>query len=303
MKSGKYFFLRIVIRITTQVFFLMLLFVLPAGLRAETMIYTTRAPESSTDTRFSFNNELLKLALEKTKSEYGDYSIAFAPPMNSARALAELKKNTYPNFVLLTTFHNSFIDDGLDYTRIPVDMGVTGYRICFVSPEAKTAVANVKTLDELKKFSIGQGAGWIDSEILRYNNFAEVVDVALFESLFRMVAVSRVDLFCRGINELEPELKAHPDLKDLDYDRTFAISYPLPRFGIFNKKNCKALDRMTKGLLLAYQDGSFQKLWTTHYDKALAFADLKHRKIFYLKTPNIDLIDFDYQMYYFDPTK
>lgn len=166
--------------ITTQLFVLVPLLVLSGDLRAEAMVYTTRAPESSTDTRFSFNNELLKLALENTTSEYGDYSIAFAPPMNSARALAELKNNTYPNFVLLTTFQNSFIDDGLDYTRIPVDMGITGYRICFVSPEAKTAVANVKTLDELRKFSIGQGAGWIDSDILRYNTFSEVVDVPLY---------------------------------------------------------------------------------------------------------------------------
>lgn len=265
-------------------------------------VFTYIGAESAADVRENYNVAVLKLALEKTRAEYGNYRLVAAPNMNTARALEEARRDTYANLMVLTTFQNELLDSGLDYTRFPVDMGVTGYRICFVSPAAKQAVSQAKTLDEIRRFSIGQGVGWGDVDILRHNQF-KVVVVPYYEELFRSVAMSRFDLFCRGINELEAELSARSKLVGLDYDRTLALSYLLPRFFFSCQKNQAALERLTKGLRLAHNDGSLRKVWRTHYQRAVNFADLKHRKIFRLETPNIDRIDFDYKKYHFDPFK
>lgn len=265
-------------------------------------IVTLTAPESSNDPRTAYNVQLVQLALEKTRARLGDFEIRISPPMNTARAIEEARAGALPNLIVMTTFENRLLDDGFDYVRFPVDFGVTGYRICFVSPEARDAVSQASTLDALRKFSIGQGRGWADVGILRHNGF-RVEEVGGYEALFGMVASSRFDLFCRGINELEPELKAHAHIRNLDYDRSFALAYVLPRFFFSNKKNDRILRRITEGLQAAWLDGSARKLWLAQYRDALTFAQLGARRIFALETPDIDRIDFDYRKFYFNPTK
>lgn len=264
---------------------------------------TLTSPQTGLDPRTSYNGLVLALALDKTRAEYGDYRLEITPFMNTARAIQETRKGRFPNQILMTSFQNRLLAEGLDYARFPVDYGVTGYRICFVSPQASAAVGKAGNLGELRKFTIGQGTGWADSEILRFNGFT-VYEAGQQESLFLMVAAGRFDLFCRGINELEPELNRYKqDIGALEYDRSMALSYPLPRFFFASKHNRALLERITRGLQIAHQDGSLRKLWLAQFGSALRFANLKQRRIFELKTPNIDLIDFDYRKYYFDPTR
>jgi len=265
-------------------------------------VVTLTAPESSNDPRTAYNVQLVQLALEKTRARSGDFEIRISPPMNTARAIEEARVGSLPNLIVMTTFENHLLDDGLDYARFPVDFGVTGYRICFVSPDARDPVSRATGLDALRKFTVGQGRGWADVGILRYNGF-KVDEVGRYEALFGMVASSRFDLFCRGINELEPELKAHAHIRNLDYDRSFALAYVLPRFFFSSKKNVKILRRISEGLQAAWLDGSARRLWLAQYRDALNFAQLGTRRIFALETPGIDRIDFDYRKYYFDPTK
>jgi len=209
-------------------------------------VVTLTAPESSNDPRTAYNVQLVQLALERTRARSGDFEIRISPPMNTARAIEEVRVGSLPNLIVMTTFENRLLDDGLDYARFPVDFGVTGYRICFVSPDARDAVSHATSLDALRKFTIGQGRGWADVGILRHNGF-KVDEVGGYEALFGMVASSRFDLFCRGINELEPELKAHAHIRSLDYDRSSALAYVLPRFFFSSKKNAYILRRISEG--------------------------------------------------------
>lgn len=266
---------------------------------AEKLIVTLTAPESKSDPRQAYNFKLIKLALDAT-ARGEDYDIQLSQPMNTARALVELSRNSLPNLLVMTTFNNDFLDKGIDYVRIPVDFGVTGYRICFVSPSARNAFSQIGTLDELKAFNIGQGVGWADVSILRHNGL-KVTEVASYESLFNMVAANRIDLFCRGINELAPEFKKHQSIQNLDYDTHIVLAYALPRFFFSNKNNSEALRRIEAGMQIAYKNGSMKKLWLEEFREALVFANLPKRKILYLSTPNIDRIDFDYTQYYLNP--
>lgn len=281
---------------------LTLLFCLLGSTTLQAEIFTLTAAESGSDPRTSYNLKLVTLALEKTRAEYGDYEIRTSAPMNTARALAEARAGNLTNLLVMTTFQNALLDQGLDYARFPVDFGVTGYRVCFVSPAAHDAIARLESFEDLRKYTIAQGLGWADVNILRHNRLT-VQEVGSYESLFGMVAASRVDLFCRGINELEPELKSHEGQLNLLVDSSFALAYPLPRFFFSSARNGPALQRITRGMQRAYKDGSLRKLWLAEFRSALEFARLDQRRIFHLQNPDIGRIDFDYQKYYFDPKK
>ena len=102
------------------------------------------------------------------------------------------------------------------------------------------------TLTELKQFSIGQGLGWLDTQILRHNGF-KVIEGTSYEGLFKMVARSRVDLFGRGANEILSEYQARANDLQLIADTSIILYYPFPRFFFTSKKNLKAIQRVRAG--------------------------------------------------------
>lgn len=266
-------------------------------LQAE-MVISFRDAESQKDRRHEYNLALLRLALEKTRDEYGDYRLQPTPAMNIARSVQALKKNEYPNLVVELSYEDSYANTSLTYIPFPVDLGVVGYRVCFTAPSLPDPLPTDK--QRLQGYTIGQGYGWADVEILRHNGF-RVMEVGNYESLFKMVAAGRFDLLCRGVNELYLEYEAHSTIPGLRYDSTLAIYYPLPRFFFIHKSNHQAQERIHKGLLRAYRDGSLQRLWQNEYQSSIDQADLAHRSIITLDNPLIRTLSNDYQRYLYNP--
>lgn len=268
-----------------------------------TLEVTVRGPEGPGDTRYDYDTGVLRLALEKTRARYGNYRIVTAPPMNFSRAIASASTDTYPNFFIKLSYEARYADAlNLDYVRFPVDLGIVGYRECFTHPDLKAELAKATSLDALRRFTIGQGRDWADVSILRGNGF-NVVEVDQYESLFRMVAARRFDLFCRGTNELLDEYNAHQDLPGLSYDETFSIAYPLPRFFYTHKRNAAAIARVQEGIRLAHKDGSLQILWREKYGDSVDLVRLDKRRVFWIENPLLKDVDFDYRQYFFDPLK
>jgi hypothetical protein len=268
---------------------------------AETTVFTQRVGESETDVRYHYDNAVLKLALEKTKEKYGPYRLQASPPMTFPRAIFAASKNEYANFFIKLSYEEILVTQkSMVFAKFPVDLGIVGYRICFTHSETKAKLAEIKSLEDLKKFSMGQGTGWADVEILRYNNF-NVITAANYESLFKMTAAKRFDLFCRGTNELLEEYEAHRDIPGLSYDESFSLAYPLPRFFFTHKDNDKAAKRIEEGLLIAYRDGSLQQLWKTNYEKSINFVQLEKRRIFWIENPLLKNLDFNYRQYFYAP--
>lgn len=267
------------------------------------MVISHRLAETSSDKREAYNIALLHLAMEKTKDKYGPYRMQGIPQMNTPRSLYAASLNIYPNLVLEISYDESHVKKGdLTYVDFPVDLGVVGIRVCFVNQALKADVSKVKTLEELKKYTIGQGVGWADTTVLRANGF-KVIEVATYEGLFKMVSAGRVDLFCRGVNEIFDEYNTFKYLPGLAVDESFVIVYPLPRFYFISSRNQLAKERIEEGLQIAYRDGSLMQLWSAHYASSLAFAHLKERRIFHLQNPLISKLPKDYEQYFYDPFK
>lgn len=268
----------------------------------EVPVFTYRAPESDKDLRYEYDTNLLRLALETTVESDGPYRLVSSPRMNYARAHSYLQSNKLANLILKLSYDPFFAEKGFDFVNFPVDLGIVGYRICFAHPETVEQLLEVDSIEELRKFTHGQGAGWADVAVLRYNNF-DVSVVPEYESLFKMVAARRFDLFCRGANELHGELSMHQNIQNLSFDKSMIIFYPFPRFFYSNAANTKALDRIERGLLKSYKNGSMQKLWLEHYGHSIEFVGLDKRKIFTLKNPLIEGLKDDYKKYFYSPNK
>jgi len=255
---------------------------------------------SEEDQRHLYEKELIVLALEKTRAEYGDYQLQPAPPMTHARGIESMRRNILPNFIRTFGFDPTLSErDGFAYVKFPIHRGITGFRTCFIPEGAKQKVANINSVEELKTFSYGMGLGWTDSEILRYNGFYNIEEVANYTSLFKMTSLGRIDFFCRGTNEILNEYNAYKDMPGLAHDKSFAIHYPIPLLLYAHKENKPTLDRIEKGLLIAVADGTLNALWSKYYMKSIDFADLSQRKIYYLESPFIETIGFDFEKFYF----
>lgn len=265
---------------------------------AEPMLITYRAPESHTDKRYDYDNQLLKLALDKTIEEYGPYKLQASKSMNYARAIRVAEQNILPNFFIKLSYEQQHSEQ-MNYVPFPVDLGIVGNRVCFVSPDAKEPLSTVTQLSELRSFVHGQGRGWADVDILKFNGF-KVKEINTYDSLFSMITYNRFDLFCRGVNELLNEFESHKSMQNLFYDTNILIRYPLPRFFYSHESNKKALKRIEKGLLIAYQDGSLKQLWSEQYGQSISFAKLNKRRIFELKNPFLDNLSFDYKKFFYD---
>jgi hypothetical protein len=281
-----------------------LIFLLAANLLQANQVIHYMPTEDSEDNRLVYILDLLSLALQKngaTKQE-----IQFKPlptPVSFARALHEMKRDTYKNYFTPGGANIEVLGtENLISVDFPLDHGLLSYRICFVSPKSKDKISQVSSLDELRKFTIAQGTNWPDLVILKNNGF-QVVEVPVYTSLFKMVASNRIDLVCRGINELRQEYNAFKHYGDLFYDESFVLIYKMPYKLYFNQSSAELVKQIESGLSKAHKDGSLKKLFQQHYGPDLEFAQLKKRKRFYLNSGYEDSFSDIYKSYLYDPFK
>lgn len=286
--------------VALPLYYLFALCLLVSQAHAE-FIVSHRSPETEGDLRQHYNNELLTLALEKTKAKYGAYKFQAIPAMTTPRLLSAATSNMYQNLIFELTYEDKFTAKGdLTYINFPIDLGIVSYRVCFVNPAIKEDLKQITAIEHLKKYTIGQGIGWSDVEILRANGF-HVNEFSNYGNIFKMVAAGRIDLFLRGANELRSEYNTFKATMNLTYDESFVIFYPLPRFFYIAAENELAKQRIEEGLKIAYHDGSLKKLWRKEYGESIEFAKLKQRKVFPLNNPLIKNLNTDYQKYLYNP--
>ena len=265
-----------------------------------TAVFYYQSKKSDTDPRFQYYYELLKLSLEKTKEKYGPYQLKILPFQANNKRLKKLSLDgKFENFIFKYSVSQELMNQ-FEYASFPIDRGIVGYRVAFLSKKTKEKLNTVQSINDLKKFPILQGLGWLDTKILKANHF-EVITGSDYKGLFSMVAKDYGELFFRGANELYQEWKLHKNIKNLTYDERIVLYYPLPRFFFTNKANKKAIKRIEEGLILAAKDGSFVDLWNEYYFDSINFVNLYKRKIFKIENPFLKGIDKEYEKYIYLP--
>ncbi len=90
-----------------MIWFSLLVLLLTLSAQAATpTLFTHMSPESERDPRVTYDRELLRLALEKTRASHGDFQLRAAPPMTLARMWISLRFNHYPNLFAMDSYRS-----------------------------------------------------------------------------------------------------------------------------------------------------------------------------------------------------
>ena len=187
-------------------------------------------PEAPGDTRYDHYWQLLAQALTITEPDFGPFALREARlPMTEARALGELEAGRGTITVLV---HGNVADyeQRLLPIRFPLDKGLLGYRVFLIRAELQPKLDLVGGLDDLRRYSIGQGRDWGDVTILREAGLM-VLEGTSYEGLFSMLASGRFQLFSRSVVEVGEELaREKPRHPQIAIERHLMLFYPLTRY-------------------------------------------------------------------------
>ncbi|GAC22041.1 hypothetical protein [Paraglaciecola arctica] len=264
---------------------------------AKSNLFTYKGPESKEDQRFIYMQKVLELALNKTKSEYGDFELqATTEGINQGRLLLQMDKNVYSNYFFRVSVTDELLEN-YHVIKFPIDRGISGYRVAFTNSQRKKNYCLIKNKEGISKAIIAQGIGWLDTDILKHNGL-NVYAIANYKSIFEMLSLDRVDLFFRGINEIKAEYEIERvTYPNLVIEPCIALYYPLPRFFVTDKQNINNANRIEKGLKIAFEDGSFIMLWEEYFRDSIELVNLQSRTLIKLDNPYIQNLDSNFEKY------
>jgi ABC-type amino acid transport substrate-binding protein len=268
-------------------FLLALLLVFSAAAsRAQVMTYIYHAPESSLDVRYLYHWEILRTALERTTPKWGPYRMVSSGVMTERRQAYELKNATGKLTVMYLSTTPDF-EQHLIPIRIPVDKNLGAYCVFLIRRDDQPRFANVRTIDDLRRFSYGLGLGWIDVDILKTNGF-RVVTGSSYDGLFEMLVIKRFEVFLRGATEVLDEYgRRKKSLPEMVIEDSIILYYPLPMYFWFPKtdEGRRLAARAEEGMRMMIADGTYDRIFDTYQRQKIERLRLKERKIFKIPNP------------------
>lgn len=242
------------------------------------------AGEVQNETRFNDVIEILCTALEKTRLRYGDYEcLPDAQIMPKKRVLQELEKTEH-NINVTWNPTSIELEQRFATIRFPLRKGLLGYRVLLINKENQPKFDQIKTPEDLKKVSLGQGVDWNDNAI--YENYGIRVIQGKYSQLFKMLTANRFDGFPRGIGEILTEYEKNKERNpELSIEKNLLIYYPFPYYFFFNKQDTAIRDRVETGLRIMQKDGSFDAIFNKYHQDAIEKLNLKGRNVIRLSNP------------------
>jgi len=229
----------------------------PYSLAAEKLRVIVPPDENPQLEHIQYFYKLLDLVLAKTVATDGDYEIIIYPEIiNYERYLQGVKTGLMD---VIWTNTDKIREVELLPIHIPILKDLNSYRVFFIRKEDQAIFDKIKTLNDLRLLTCGQGSNWPDTTILRNNDF-QVVTAVRQDSLLKMLASKRFDFYPRGLYEIWREEAANTD-KNIVVEKSLMIYYNSPIYFFVTKKNKVLADRIERGLKIAISDGSFDQLF------------------------------------------
>ena len=234
---------------------------------------------------FAYHFELLDAALQRSVSRYGPYrEEPYLETMSAGRDQIEGPRGELIN-LLVANVGIAALDDGMIHVPVPLDRGLLGTRISFIRHDMQAQLGQVKTLEDLRRVSLGQGEGWGDVKILEHNGLT-VETAPDYLSLLEMLEHGRFALFPRGATEVIAEFQTYRDKHpDLAIDQHLVIRYPNPQYFYVAKNAPRLAERIEFGLKAMLADGSFDAIYNKHFAAALAELKIDQRTVIEIENP------------------
>jgi hypothetical protein len=252
--------------------------VMALAAQAQTVIKVNEA----TDGNGRYAMQMVNLALGKIDTKYTLQTDSST--VTQARNIDDVATGRSD---LLWAATNQEMEDKLLPIRIPLYKGLLGHRIFIINPASQAKFDQVKTFEDLKRFTFGQGTTWADSDILASNGL-NVVRANKYQSLFYMVDGGRFDAFPRGVQEPWQELATNANLP-LAVEKRIMLVYRMPFYLFTGKQNRKLAEDLELGFNRAIADGSFDRIFYNDpmVKDVLEKANLEQRLVFPLNNPTL----------------
>lgn len=222
---------------------------------------------------------LLRMALERSGH---DYTLEASPVMmRQNRALAELQNGRVID--IAWTMASQERESMLLPIRIPLDMGLIGWRLLLVRERDVARFGAIRSAAQLQKLDALQGHDWPDTEILRANQY-RVQTASDYAGMFRMLQSGRVDYFPRAVFEVWNEAVSFAD-HGLVVAPGVALHYPSAFYFFVHRDNTALAVALQRGLDSMRAEGSFARLFIDYYGDMVARSALDKRRIFELRNP------------------
>lgn len=220
---------------------------------------------------------LLRLGLDKSDTPYAIQE--WTVPLTKSRALAEVARGEHLDVTWAVTTRKR--EQAMLAVRVPLDKGLSGWRIPLVHPQHKDRFRDVRTLADLRALSAGQGFDWADNGIFRANGLPVVTGDNL-PSLVRMLGLKRFDYIARSPAELLAERER---LSTLAVDEHVILYYPSAVYFFVRRDNVQLAHALEKGLMKAVDDGSLDRMFHAAADQSLRQAHIGARTAIALVNP------------------
>lgn len=235
-------------------------------------------PEFEGDHRYDYALKLLQLALAKSGTEYRIQPAENV--MNQERQVLELEAGRSLDIAPIPSSADR--EARLLPVYIPINKGLLGWRLGLIRNGDKARIADVNTLDDLKRLRIAQGQEWPDTQILRANGI-DVITAPKYDGLFKMLAGKRFDYFPRSMMEIWEEQAQNADT--LEVEPRLALHYFYDAYFMVNRKNTRFARDIQLGLEKAIADGSFDRLFQQYFGEWLRKSRLETRTVIELRNP------------------
>jgi len=226
--------------------------------------------------------DLLKLILDHTVEQYGDYQLESSIKMTHARVSRAVQSGLINVF---SNAANSQLEQEALSIQIPINQGLLGIRVCLIRDGDQGQFDKINSLADWQNsgLTIGQGSDWMDTKVLMANEL-KVITSAKYFTLFDMLLKKRFDCFLRSIAEVQAELQQQGD-PGIVLEKNLIFMYRLPLFYWVSKNQPELAQRIETGLKILQANGEFDKHFQQHFNSFIKTIELEKRKIIHLENP------------------
>ena len=210
-----------------------------------------------------FRYQLLQLVMERSGQSYVLGLSEQTTSQDDAIAALEhggVKHGRNPLAISVGVYGaNAELNRRLQPVPIPITGGLLCLRAGWTHRDEQNTLSSIQNLEDLREITLLQGLGWSDVEIFDASRLRTFT--ARSDELLRLVENRRVQLFPRGIAELEHEAPmVSSTTTSTVLDDHLLIAYPFAGFFYVSRSNPLLAEAIRVGFERAIEDGSYQRL-------------------------------------------
>ncbi|MCI2285791.1 hypothetical protein L3081_23430 [Colwellia sp. MSW7] len=242
------------------------------------------------------NSDVIRRALEITEPEYGAFDLQLVEiTMSGGRMILSGLTGKLVNTLILPG--NARWDKQHIAIRIPIRLGLLGYRLLLINKVDLPKFEKINTLQELKELTAGLTNYWETTKILKHGGY-KVMETGHFDGLFLMLDKHRFDYLPRSIYEIYAELEERKDtLENVVVEPTIALNIPMLSYVYVSPSEPRIAKRIKSGLQKLLANGELKELLYKHYGDDIIRANLQGRKIFQIENNYYNHDDNEYNNY------